>query len=73
MPGNPRKTGHIIADINFNSNYLLCSCGWEGKPIQDEFKAHQNEAMNQYKSPIQGETWKKIYRIPEQVKDDVAV
>ena len=38
-------TGHVIKEIDYSKNYLLCVCTWEGEALNDKaFRKHQKES-----------------------------
>lgn len=48
MPTNPNRShniinkSHVIQDISYSQDWLLCVCGWEGKAYSVEaFRNHQ--------------------------------
>lgn len=34
---------HLIADISFKKDWLLCLCGWEGKAYDKSFYLHRKQ------------------------------
>lgn len=42
-PGlNRKKTQHVIDDISFSADYIVCVCAWKGRI--DDYQAHRREA-----------------------------
>jgi hypothetical protein len=35
---------HVIEEISYSMNYIMCSCGWEGDPSDENaWKMHRRE------------------------------
>ncbi len=42
-PKGRQKKPHLIDDISFSKDYIVCDCAWKG-PI-DDFKQHRKDAI----------------------------
>ena len=60
MPGkNHNRIGktHVIADIDYLTDWLQCVCGWEGKALDMlDLRRHQKTSV-----PYEGETIPKLH------------
>lgn len=43
FPINHPKKPHVIDDISFSKDFIVCSCAWKGTVA--EFRDHRKEAM----------------------------
>lgn len=39
-----KKGAHVIADLKYTENYIVCSCGWKGRADPDsDFREHKHK------------------------------
>jgi hypothetical protein len=38
---NPKKSAHLIDDISYSKDFIVCTCAWKG-PV-DDFQPHRKE------------------------------
>ena len=62
---NRRKTNHVIERIDYSENYILCICGWDGKP--DQLKQHQKDSPPLPDIAYEN-AWKKMYAAKDRVR-----
>lgn len=41
-PPKPKEAKHVIDDISYSRDFIVCSCAWKGRV--DEYQPHRKEA-----------------------------
>lgn len=64
-PEKSNKSTHLIENVDYSEDSLLCVCGWLGKAYGSDFRKHQKESepwTGEYVLPYEGDKFNRALR-----------